>query len=163
MENPKSILYTLSTESRLARSQIFEQKRDCLQPMERGITGVSILWNCTELNINTTQNNIRNCKPHWNYPKISKYHKLLGFVKQQYLNLKYKFLQNSTKYRAKPCHHKPLCPPPYDKTRQTKIIFRTVNREPFVSPMNSQSVIGREGKSFHWKQKNITDIEMCTL
>ena len=58
------------------------------ESIEGGIMAVPILWNCTELNINTTQNNIRNCKPHWNYPKISKYHKLLGFVKQQYHNLK---------------------------------------------------------------------------
>ena len=42
----------------------------------------------TEIRINTAQKNIRKRKTGLKLPKISKYRKLLGFVKRQYRNLK---------------------------------------------------------------------------
>ena len=52
---------------------------------EGDVRGIWIPQNHTEIRKNTAQNNVR--KPPWNYPKISKYHKPLGFVKLQYGNL----------------------------------------------------------------------------
>ena len=57
-------------------SEVFETAQ------EGGVVrGVRILQNCTGIRINTAQNNIRKPQTALKLPEISKYRKLLGFVK----------------------------------------------------------------------------------
>ena len=78
---------------------------------ERGIRGVRILQNCTELCINTVQNNLRKLQTALKLPENFYIPQTAWFCNTAISQLKIKFLQKRTKNLAKQHHPKPLCHP----------------------------------------------------